>query len=559
MFDSPNHPHPNPLPEGEGTRKTTLPITLLVALTLLVYARAPHLNFVNFDDPGWVTANPAVLHGLCPASIRYAFTTVDMGSYNPLTWLSLELDATLFARHLAPATHVENVLLHAGNTVLVLLILRRLGFSPLPALIAAAVFGVHPLHVESVAWVTERKDVLCALFFLLAVHSHRSGSRWITLWFALSLLAKPMAVTLPAVLLLLDWTLQRRGVWGPLSLREGIRVRVISNEGSVSSALNHPHPDPLPEAEGTGALHPRLLENGVLWLMAIIASIGTLFAQRAGGELADTAAIPLSARMANAVVAYASYLHHFLWPLHLAAFYPYRHWPAATVLASMAVLVALTTVALRGAASLVGWLWFLGMLVPTIGIVQVGAQAMADRYMYLPMIGLLILLAAWMEHRRGLQIAVAACVLAWSGLTVRQIGFWSDTQTLFTHSLALTGPAALPHVQLAQDDVATGRFAAAQAHYQIAATLDPSYYVTEFDWANLLLNVDPAAAARHYARAAALKPGLWKIENNWGLALLKLNAPAQAVPHFQRAILADPTNPAPRQNLEIAHRAGDRL
>ncbi len=402
---------------------------LLMVVTLGVYFRATTNPFVNYDDQDYVVDNPHVQQGLTEATLRWAFTTTDAHNWHPLTWLSHALDCQLFG--LKPAGHhASSILLHALNTgLLFLLLVCATGMSG-RSLLVAALFALHPLNVESVAWVAERKTLLSMFFLLLTLAVYGWQARKpglgrylvVALLFALGLSAKPMVVTLPFALLLLDfWPLQR--------------VRGLP----ASSAF------PVPQYP----LGRLAVEKLPLMLLAAASSAITMMAQR--GVISYNQDLPLLARFFNAIYAYSAYVTKALWPAHLALFYPYEGmrmngWQfgfSLVVLGGGSYWVWRTR---RRIYPVVGWLWFLGTLVPMIGIVQVGNQAMADRYAYLPLIGLFCVVvwgaADFMRSRqlplRPIAIVAGLLLLALSGWTWRQIGFWSSSLDLWSHALRVT-------------------------------------------------------------------------------------------------------------------------
>lgn len=398
--------------------------TALVAATLGAYRGVAGNDFVVYDDDQYVTANPALRDGLTAPAIRWAFVTDHAANWHPLTWLSHLLDVQLFG--FAPrGHHLMSLALHVAATVLLFLLLRRLTGNALPSLATAALFGLHPAHVESVAWVAERKDVLSTLLGLFAIAAYAgwvrrpSWRRYAALvgLFALGLLAKPMLVTLPFVLLLLDLWPLRRWSW----------------------------------KESLAGLVPRVREKLPLFALAAASCSVTFLVQRGGGAVQSADRYPLAIRCQNAAVAYVDYLRQLAWPSDLAVFYPHPGVALSPLraLASLALLLLLTAGAWRlrrsQPAVLVGWLWFLGTLLPVIGLVQVGWQARADRYTYLPSIGLFVALA-WgagalattPERRTALAAATGAALAACCFVTQAQVGYWRDSETLFLRALAVT-------------------------------------------------------------------------------------------------------------------------
>jgi tetratricopeptide (TPR) repeat protein len=429
---------------------------LLAASVLLVYSPALRNGFVGYDDPDYVTRNPHVQAGLSVAGLRWALTSVDAGNWHPLTWASHMLDVSLFG--LAPAGHhAMSVGLHAANAVLLFALLYR-GTGRLgPSAAVAALFAVHPLNVESVAWVAERKNVLSTLFGLLTIAAYagyvrRPGkSRYalVVLLFALGLAAKPMLVTLPGLLLLID-------LW------------------------------PLDRYPATG-LRALLREKATLLLVSVLSAAVTIAAQGHAAALVPVEGLPARLRLANAVVACIRYLGKLLWPTRLAAFYPHPAdaLSAATVVASVALLSAAALVAVRGWRRrpwlAVGGAWYLVALLPVIGLVQVGLQSMADRYMYLPMMGLLVVIA-WtaieaVPRSRGPRAALGAAVaLVLAGLaaaTWMQVHVWEDGVTLWTHALQVTDANFLAHDNLGVELDARGRSDEALEHYRETLRLRP--------------------------------------------------------------------------------------
>jgi cytochrome c-type biogenesis protein CcmH/NrfG len=407
----------------------------LALLTIGLYWRALHYPFITYDDRLYVSENPHVLSGLAWSNIVWAFTTWHTGNWHPLTWLSLMLDAQLFGKN-AGAYHLTNILLHAANAVLLFVVLQQFTKSTWCSAFVAALFAVHPMHVESVAWISERKDVLSALFFVLALGAYGryaarpSAARYalLTLFFVLGLLAKSMLVTLPFILLLLDfWPLER-----------------LAREMNLRRAV---------------------IEKLPLFMIAVASCVVTFFAQRSAGSTMPMTVLPFGARVANALLSYERYLCKLFWPRDLVLPYPFsRSISGFEVCSAIALLLAISLVAIRTAHTrgylLAGWLWFVGMLVPVIGLVQVGPQAMADRYMYLPAIGIFIAFTWGVADlngrdavllcpsgsdrpvgaaRRPYLIAVLGAlvliVLSWR--TTMQLGYWKDSETLFRHTLAV--------------------------------------------------------------------------------------------------------------------------
>jgi tetratricopeptide (TPR) repeat protein len=560
-----------------AARGLALPAALAAALAAAVagvYRHAGEFAFV-FDDGGFIVNNPDVAGGLSARSLRWALTATYTANWHPLTWLSHLLDVSLFGLRPGPP-HLVNVFIHALNTVLVLLLLRRLTGRLWPSAFAAALFGVHPLHVESVAWISERKDVLSALLWLLATAAYvryaarRSVARYLPVWllFALGLAAKAMVVTLPAALLLLDfWPLGR--------LRPGAR--------------------------GGGAARAALLDKVPLLAVSAAGSLLTIYAQRGSGALASGEVYRLAWRAANAAISYAVYLGKTLWPAGLAAYYTFHLEapPAGQTVAAALLLLALCGAALalarRAPWLAAGWGWYLVTLLPVIGLIQVGGQARADRYLYLPMIGLAIV-AAWgtpaLAARlrlapTALAVPAAAALLAFAAAGSLQAGYWRSNETLFTHALAVTRDNWLAHSFLGAEARNRGDAQGAVAHYLEAvrgnaASADMRYNLglalTEAGLTaegigelRMALHLNPAKAearlllARSLARsgqipealesfraAVRLYPARADVWNDLGDTAFRLGLLPEAAAAFGQAVRLDPGSPFYRWNLQQA-------
>jgi tetratricopeptide (TPR) repeat protein len=558
----------------------------LALSTTLLFARSAWQPFILFDDVHYLAENPMVLRGLSWSGVRWAFTTFYFGNWHPLTWLSYQLDVQLFGLD-AGALHLESALLHGANAALLFLALDRMTGARGRSAAVALLFAVHPLRVESVAWAAERKDVLSTLFGLLALiaytrYAARPGARryaLVAVSFALSLLAKGMWVTFPLLLLLLDvWPLRRLPRWSAAGDAGAGRFPPVS-------------------------LRRALLEKLPLLLLSAAASAVTVLAQAQGGAVAGLQ-LGLGARAANALVAYARYLAKLSWPSGLAVMYPlpldgYPAWQVAGSAALLAAVGAAATWQLRRRPwLLVGWCWFLGALVPVIGLVQVGAQAMADRYTYLPSIGLTVALV-WAAHEAlgalaraaaARRLLTAAVALLLAALTWRQLGLWSDQVTLFEHAIAVTGPnsraqgnlanalrferrleAARDHaaeavrlepassflrLNLALVDVDRGDLAAARDELEVAVRINPRYAIA---W-SLLGEVRAAQGQLEPARAALLESARLAPEDAgpWvklGDVYAAFGRAQEAVAAYQRALRVDPDDVDALRQLERASSA----
>jgi Tfp pilus assembly protein PilF len=542
------------LPDG-GNRLTALVGLVLVAGTVAVFARACGNDFINFDDPLYVTENAHVQEGLSGEGVRWALTSTEVFNWHPLTWLSLQGDYQLY--RLRPwGYHLTNLLLHAANALLLFLALRRLSGVVWPAALVAALFALHPLHVESVAWVAERKDVLSTFFGFLAIIAYTSyvqrpgPGRYlvVALALALSLTAKPMLVTLPAVLLLLDyWPLGR--------LRLGQAVPATA----------------LPAAPASAAF--LLGEKLPLFALAAASGVVTLVVQNRGGAMRSLETITLGQRWANAVVSYLRYLGMAVWPGGLTPFYPYPlgGLPLWQVAGASALLLGITVLVFAVARSrpylAVGWLWYLGTLLPVIGLVQVGNQALADRYTYVPLVGVFLMaawgladLAAW---RGGLRLvlvpAAAAALLACAVLTVRQISYWHDSRSLWEHALRVTENNYLAEANVGA--LAIDRSPEeAREHLQAAMRINPHYPRPYLNLGVLLERqgrIDDAIAC--YSRGLDLEPHQPGTRACLAMALWKQGKVDEAIGQFTEATRLDPEVAEAHHYLAFALAQAGRL
>jgi protein O-mannosyl-transferase len=550
---------------------------LLVLGTLAVYLPAAQHGFTLYDDNDYVTENPVVENGLTWAGVKWAFGW-HACNWHPLTWLSHMADCQLAGLN-PNVPHCENILFHAANAVLLFALLLRLTDLIWPSAFVAALFVWHPLHVESVAWIAERKDVLSTFFALLALlaytrfveesklRSSKSKVFYVValLTFALGLMAKPMVVTLPFVMLLLDY-------W-PLRRFESCK----------------------PKAKGSNAGQPAVFnlkliaEKWPFFALSAASCVVTCLAQR--GAIAPLKNVPLDYRLENVPMAYVEYLFKMIWPANLAVFYPLQEKLSPLAVTAAVVVLILISAAVwfgrqRAPYWIVGWLWFLGTLVPVIGFVQVGGAALADRYSYFPGIG--IFLAVALGIRDGAArfqalkpivgtvagLALAACLM----LTYRQINFWQDDITLFSHAIAVTRNNDTAHLNLGFALEKAGRTTEAMSEYRAALKLDPDRAEAHNNLANLLddtghldealaeykeaLRINPNHVASHnnygtvlvelgrfdeamqqYAAAARLDPTDWHAPFLTGKALLKQGRDPEALPHFRQALQIDPDNP----------------
>ena len=520
---------------------------MLVLLTLAVYWPVAEFQFVIIDDPLYVTENPHVLRGLSWDNVDWAIMNSDVAMWHPLTWLSLMLDVELFG--LQPGGfHLINLLLHIANTLLLYAVLKQMTAAIWQSALVAALFAIHPLHVESVAWITERKDVLSLFFGLWSLwaytlYARRPSKTWYLLSlsaFTLSVLAKPMLVTLPFLLLVLDcWPLQR--------------VRFSGDDTT-------PADNPL------RSWRLLLIEKIPFLIPAILCSVLTFLTEQHGGALPSLTAYPPAVRLCNAVVVYVLYILQMFWPVNLAVYYPHpgAAIPMEQVLGAASVLTIITIAAWyarrRHPYLLVGWLWYLGTLLPMIGLVQVGAYRMADRFTYFPLIGLFIaiawLLASLVRNGRGQPVVITAVVLAvlgaltWSARI--QAAYWRNSELLFRRAIAVTENNALAHnnLGLALDD--QGRFAEAIEQFQIALSVDPQYHAAHNNWGTALHQRGRHEEALvQFESALRIRPEDASAHVNRGLCLHTLGRYEDAAESYQDAIRHEPRNAHAHNNYGI--------
>jgi tetratricopeptide (TPR) repeat protein len=525
---------------------------LLALATVAAFLPLAHNGFVNYDDPLYIVDNPRVTGGLSGQGIAWALTSLEGGNWHPLTWISHQLDVELFGMN-PGAHHLVGLALHVANAVVLFLVLQGATGAAGRSLVVAGLFALHPLHVESVAWASERKDVLSTFFWMLSVaayvrHARRPGGGAYALSlgaFALGLAAKPMLVTLPAVLLLLDyWPLGRRG-WRRL-----------------------------------------LVEKAPFLLLAAAAAALALVAQQRGGAITLMESQHHALRAVNALTAYVRYLGKTLWPAGLAIYYPFVVRPALGGAAAVGALALASAGALalgrRWGFVPVGWFWYLATLLPVIGVVQAGTQSMADRYTYVPLVGIFIA-AAWGAHALvaggrgerpaavGAAVAVAACAV----LTRGQVLLWRDSVTLFGHAAAVTERNWLAHENLgvalhARGDVAgaeaqfaralainpdsggahnnlglireeQGRLEEARAQFETALRADPGDAPAQNNLGNVLDRMGrPEEALRRYAEALRLMPDFAEAHLNRGVALERLGRVQEAEAAYRRAVALNP-------------------
>lgn len=434
-------------------------VLLLAAIAVIAYSPVLNNDFVSYDDYKYTTGNPFIKDGLTVEAVKWAFSTFYFSNWHPITWISHMADVSFYG--FAPrGHHLTSLLIHAINGILLFFLLYSLTNKTLECAIVAALFAVHPLNVESVAWVAERKNCLSALFWLATLITYvkyvrrQTIGRYIAvLWlFSMALMSKPMAVTLPFTLLLIDyWPLGR--------FKSGQTV-----------LKNHP-------------VAGLIAEKIPFFILSVISSVLTIYAQRQEGAVISFDKLPLATRVVNAIMSYAGYIGKIFVPLRLAVFYPYVEEKSPVAIVSTALMLIMITgfviIKKKNAPYLLmGWLWYLGTLVPVIQIVQVGAASMADRYMYIPAIGLFIMIAwgmaARISRRRIGAAAGIAVIIALMLITARQAGYWRDSAALYTHALDVTEDNYLAHNNYGQVLMKQGRFDEAIVQFKAGLEIMPS-------------------------------------------------------------------------------------
>jgi hypothetical protein len=495
----------------------------------IVFGRACGFGFVDFDDSDYVRFVSARPVGMEWENVRWAFTTFTFSNWHPLTWISYLLDRAWFSTA-AGGMHAENIFIHAINSALLFLVMEKSTRRMWASAMVAGLFALHPMHVESVVWIAERKDVLSMFFLLLswlvyAGYARRpTGVKYLLIFvfFAASLGSKAMGVTFPVLLLLWDiWPLGRRGM---------------------------------------GRL---LLEKVPLLLLSAVVCVLTIEAQRSGNSLSSLAGVSLGDRLGNAAAGYLGYLGKLLMPVNLAVFYPMRPLVPAVVAAAIVFVIGASAAALRlqkrAPYLAFGWFWFLLSLLPMLGVVQVGWQAMADRYSYLPSIGIFVIVvwgvSEFAAARRGIVVGLGIVVLTTCGLlTWIQVGYWKDASTLFEHALAVTDQNWLAHFHLGNVAAGRGDYGAAAAEYSETIAINPNYSEAYCNLGNCIYVVDPEKSIPLYVKAIELQPRDAKWYINLGNAYLSLGRVKEAGNEYREATRLDPGSELAREGVEASER-----
>jgi Flp pilus assembly protein TadD len=497
---------------------------LISAAVLVAYWPVQHYDLISLDDIDYITGNPYVKAGLTWESFSWAMKDIHTGYWHPLTWVSQMMDYQIFGSRVG-GHHWTNVILHIANSILLYIVLKRMSGAAWQSALVAALFAVHPLNVESVAWVSERKNVLCTFFWFMGMWSYANYRERPTLYryslilmtFSLGLMSKPMIVTFPFTLLLLDyWPMGRLTSWK-------VFLRLV-------------------------------FEKIPLFILAAIVGIATYLSSFHGDVIISIDKLPIPDRMANAVVSYAKYLGKMFWPENLAVFYPYsREFGLFEIIGAALLLSIISCLAIflahKYRYALMGWLWYLGSLVPVIGLIQVGKQAMADRYAYIPMIGIFVIIAwgvpdllrGWQKRKIIFAISSGAVILGLMICTVLQVRYWQNGVTLFEHALQVTYMNSRAHYNLGISLTDLGRFNEAIYHFEYTMRLEPEY-AGPYGYMGIALagqgKIDDAIV--YYQKALEIKQADETTHNNLGVALAGKGMFNEAIVHFQKALQIRP-------------------
>jgi protein O-mannosyl-transferase len=579
MFISETTQHKNLMP--------VLICLVLAILTVITFWSLKDCGFISLDDNVYVYENAYVQSGLNWNSIRQAFSSElaqNVSHWLPVTWLSLMLDSQIFGLN-PSGYHLVNLLFHVINTILLFLVLRRMTRALWPSAFVACLFAIHPLHVESVAWVTERKDVLSTFFWMLTMGAYsyyvdRSGFRryfFVLLFFVLGMMAKPMLVTLPFVLLLLDyWPLQRFQNIKPdhksqsemSKLLYSDKQKKTSKKKQAAAVKETLEVKKLAESEYKGSLiYPLLWEKIPIFVLAIPFSIITYIVGQEGGTVRSIEVFPMSVRIGNAFISYISYIGKMIWPSNLAVLYPHPGlllpWQ---VLGSVSLLIAITLVFIwkvkKSPYLATGWLWYLGTLVPVIGIVQIGNQAMADRFTYIPLIGLFIMVAwgfpellkKWKYRKEILFTLSTVCILCLSIIAWTQVGHWQNSITLFDHSLKVTDNNWLIYNNRGVAYADLSNYKQAIEDYDRVIEIKPGYVDAYYNRGNAYDKLGQyQRAIEDYNQAIRLKPDNVEAYNNRGFAYDQLGQYQRAIEDYSQAIRLKPDDIKFLNNRGFAH------
>ena len=528
---------------------------ILALSIVIVFGQTRNFDFITLDDMIYVSENTHVITGINFDNFLWAFESTVSANWHPLTWLSLMLDCQLFGQN-PGRIHIVNVFFHLLNTLLLFSILKRMTGVLWPSAFVAAAFALHPMHVESVAWISERKDVLSTFFMMLTLTAYISYVRkggillygLTILGFIFGLLSKPMLVTLPFVFLLLDfWPLNRFSAPAikASGQKSGMHGSVWANYRTV------------------------IIEKIPFFLLSTASSVITFIMQQKAGAMTDITRLALPYRLANAIVSYTAYIGKMLWPINMAAFYPFDTakfvlWQiclTALLLVGISVIVIILGRKRKHRYLPVGWFWFLGTLVPVIGLVQVGEQSMADRYTYIPYIGLFIIIAwgmpelisNWRAKKAALGIAGIAAIIAMTISSYIQTGYWKNSLSLFSHAIEVTRNNYIAHAGFGEELRKQGNSNLAIEHLTKAIELKPDYSDAILNLGSVMTDRGNTAAAIEYLKKALeLKPDFAKAHYNLGIVWQKEGNIDEAISHYERALSLMPDFPNAHYNMAAA-------
>jgi protein O-mannosyl-transferase len=512
----------------------------LIAATLLIYAQVWRYPFINFDDDDYVYANPVVTAGLTGNGVWWALTTNHQGNWHPLTWLSHMVDAQLYGMN-AGGHHVTNVFLHIINSLMLFWLLHRMTQEPGRSAFVAMIFAIHPLHVESVAWVAERKDVLSMFFFMLTLCAYVAYVRQprlgmyalVFLFYAMGLMAKPMLVTLPFVLLLLD-------VWPLRRLTMEARALPWRRLGQLI-------PEKIP-----------------LLVLTVASSVITYVVQQQGNAVSALDALPMKVRTANVLISYVEYMAKIFWPSRLAVLYPYSSARSVSWFVALLLLLVLCFAAIAAARRYpyipVGWFWFLGTLVPVIGLIQVGVQSMADRYTYLPLVGISMIVAWGVPdllrplrlHKPILAAASGVVIVSCMIVAWYQVQYWKSTLALWGRALEVTADNFTAHHAIASELGTLGKNAEAIAHLNEALRIKPNYPEAHYNIGLELVALNKwDEAGTHFSEAIRLDPSFASAHNNLANILVAQGRLTEAADEYSEALRLSPNYVDAHFNLAV--------
>ena len=532
-----------------NVRSIAVVCMLLIVLVAAVYTQTGRHEFLTYDDNVYVTNNSSVANGISGASVMWAFTSLEQCNWHPVTWLSHMADVQFYGMNPC-GHHLTSVVIHTISSVLLLLLLFQITGALWQSSFVAALFALHPLHVESVAWVAERKDVLSAFFWFLTLllyseyaAKRKPGLYFLTLFsFILGLMSKPMLVTLPLVMLMLDY-------W-PLD-----RFRNKEQCGGLCRLF------------GSGSTRRELVQEKIpFFACSLVSSVITMIAQHSGGAIKSVDAIPFVFRIKNALITYVTYLGKTLWPHDLAVLYPISLsiplWQAiGSLLLLLLISVATVWTGRRRPYLPVGWFWFLVTLVPVIGLIQVGLQSMADRYTYIPSIGLFIMvawgvpdLAKGLKHREGILVLLAGTVIVVSAVVSwHQLGYWKDDISLYRHTLQVTTGNYIIHYNMGTALANKGDIDAAIGEFREALRLNPNFSIAHSNLGLALATKgNLGAAIKEYQESIRLTPNYPDAHNSLGIALADTGNIDAAIQEFLEALRLNPNYSDAHDNLEIA-------